>query len=92
MNPRYLYRKLFGGDDTRIERFLATVCTQPWNEQHDRGLPFSVSIAELCSRHPEHGDMIRAYHGRWPEMLTGRSKALSKCSPNSRTVIVGCSR
>ena len=70
-NPRFLYSKLFHGDDARMERFLATVCTQSWNELHDRGKSFSENIAELCNRHPEHGDMIRAYGARWPEMLNG---------------------
>jgi 2-haloacid dehalogenase len=70
-NPRFLYRKLFNGDDARMERFLATVCTQPWNEQHDRGKLFSESIAELCTRNPEHDEMIHAYWARWPEMLNG---------------------
>jgi hypothetical protein len=32
-NPRYLYRKLFDGDTHAMEDFLATVCTQSWNEQ-----------------------------------------------------------
>ena len=27
-NPRHLYRKLFDGDDTAMEQFLATVCKQ----------------------------------------------------------------
>jgi 2-haloacid dehalogenase len=49
-NPRHLYRKLFGGDEVGMERFLATICTQPWNEQHDRGRSFSESIAEVCTR------------------------------------------
>jgi len=26
-NPRYLYRKLFDGNDRAMEDFLATVCT-----------------------------------------------------------------
>ena len=70
-NPRFLYRKLFDGDEARVEHFLATVCTQPWNEMHDRGKPFSENSAELCTRHPEQADMIRAYGERWSEMLNG---------------------
>jgi 2-haloacid dehalogenase len=70
-NPRHLYRKLFDGDDLGMERFLTSVCTQPWNEQHDRGRSFSESIAELSTRHPSYEVMIRAYRARWPEMLNG---------------------
>lgn len=70
-NPRHLYRKLFVGDDLGMECFLATVCTQTRNEQHDRGRSFSESIAELCIRYPSFEVMIRAYRARWPEMLNG---------------------
>jgi hypothetical protein len=63
-NPRHLYRKLFGGDEVGMERFLATICTQPWNEQHDHGRSFSESIAELCTRYPPYERMIRAYRAR----------------------------
>ena len=30
-NPRYLYRKLFAGDEPAMEEFLANVCTVEWN-------------------------------------------------------------
>ena len=36
-DPRYLYRKLFDGDTKAMEEFLATVCTQSWNEEQDAG-------------------------------------------------------
>ena len=36
-NPRYLYRKLFDGDDDAMERFLAEVCTMEWHHAHDLG-------------------------------------------------------
>jgi 2-haloacid dehalogenase len=70
-NPRYLFRKLFNDDEARMEHFLATICTQPWNERHDRGISFSENAAALCARHPEHADLIRAYGTRWAEMLNG---------------------
>ena len=38
-NPRHLYRRLFT-DEVAMERFLATVCTQAWNEEQDAGRPF----------------------------------------------------
>ena len=44
-NPRYLYRKLFRGDDQAMEHFLATVCTQSWNEQQDAGRTFADACA-----------------------------------------------
>jgi 2-haloacid dehalogenase len=75
-NPRHLYRELFGGDEVGMERFLAAICTQPWNEQHDRGRSFSESIAELCTRYPPYERMIRAHRARWPEMLKGADRRL----------------
>jgi hypothetical protein len=44
-NPRYLYRKLFDGDTEAMEEFLATVCTQSWNEQQDAGRSFADDCA-----------------------------------------------
>lgn len=70
-DPRRLYRKLFGGDEERMERFLAEVCTPAWNHRLDEGRPFTEAIAELVTRFPQQADLIRAYHHRWPEMLGG---------------------
>jgi len=32
-NPRYLYRKLFRGNDTAMESFLAEIGFTEWNQQ-----------------------------------------------------------
>ena len=68
-NPRHLYRKLFGTDEAAMERFLADVCTPPWNKRQDAGRPFAVAIAELQQAHPEQAELIAAYFERWQEML-----------------------
>jgi 2-haloacid dehalogenase len=70
-NPRYLYRKLFGGDEAGMERFLATVCNQEWNEHQDAGRTIAEAEAELIARHPEQEARIRAYYGRFDEMMAG---------------------
>jgi 2-haloacid dehalogenase len=70
-NPRHLYRKLFGGDEAAMERFLATVCTPQWNAGLDAGRPWSEAVAELVGRFPQHARLIRAYDQRWEEMLGG---------------------
>ena len=70
-NPRHLYRSLFDGDEDAMEHFLATVTTPEWNLAQDRGRPFAVAIEELVARHPDHETMIRAYWGRWREMIKG---------------------
>jgi len=69
-NPRHLYRRLFT-DEAAMERFLATVCTQAWNEEQDAGRPFREGVELLVARHPHHADEIRAYDTRWGEMLKG---------------------
>jgi 2-haloacid dehalogenase len=69
-NPRHLYRRLFI-DEAAMERFLATVCTQAWNEEQDAGRPFRAGVELLLARHPQHAEAIRAYDMRWGEMLKG---------------------
>ena len=70
--PRALYRKLFAGREAQMEWFLANVCTSEWNLEQDRGRTFAEGIAELIAAYPqEHHAAIRAFHERWPEMLTG---------------------
>lgn len=70
-NPRYLYRKLFDGNDDSMEHFLATVCTQSWNEQQDAGRPFGDACASLKLVHPDKADLIDAWVHRYGEMLAG---------------------
>jgi 2-haloacid dehalogenase len=70
-NPRYLYRKLFAGDDTAMEHFLATVCTPAWNAQQDAGRPFAEACASLKSEYPAHADLIDAWIARQQEMVAG---------------------
>jgi 2-haloacid dehalogenase len=67
-NPRYLYRKLFA-DEAAMERFLAEVCTQAWNEEQDLGRPFAEGVALLAAAHPRERALIEAYDARWLEML-----------------------
>ena len=74
-DPRYLYRKLFDGDDRAMEHFLATVCTQSWNEQQDAGRPFADAIASLKLVHPGKAELIDAWIERQSEMFSGRSRA-----------------
>jgi 2-haloacid dehalogenase len=70
-NPRYLYRRLFDGDEAAMERFLAEICNNDWNLQQDAGRPFAEACALLVDRHPEQKHLIEAYRTRWFEMLAG---------------------
>lgn len=70
-NPRYLYRKLFNGDDRAMEDFLANVCNQDWNLKQDAGRSFEEGCAELAAKHPDKKDLIYAWFRRYDETLNG---------------------
>ncbi|EHQ26962.1 HAD family hydrolase [Mucilaginibacter paludis] len=69
-NPYHLYRKIFDSD-TEIQHFLETVCTMHWNEEQDAGRAIQAGTEILVGQFPEHEANIRAYYGRWDEMLGG---------------------
>lgn len=70
-NPRYLYRKLFDGDEAAMEAFLGAVCTPHWNERQDAGRRFAEAEAELIALHPEKEQLIRAWRLRFGETIRG---------------------
>ncbi len=69
-DPRHLYRKLIGDEET-MERFLSTICTNEWQAKQNLGRPWSEAVTELVEQYPEHRFLIEAYWNRWPEMLGG---------------------
>lgn len=70
-DPARLYRKIFAGDETRVQWFLETVCTDAWNTQQDAGRSLAEATELLIGEHPQWEDEIRAFYGRWPEMVAG---------------------
>ena len=68
-NPRHLYGKLFDGDATAMEAFLAEVCTPEWNVQQDAGRSFEDAIAALMPAHAGKLALIRAWRDRFGEMI-----------------------
>lgn len=70
-NPRFLYRKLFDGDEAAMEHFLATVCTQQWNERQDAGRTFADAVAALAPFHAQYLKLIEAFEKRFDEMVPG---------------------
>ena len=70
-NPRFLYRKLFNGDEAAMEHFLATVCTTAWNKRQDAGRSFADAVQELRSDHPDKIELIEAWGKRAGEMVRG---------------------
>ena len=69
-NPRYIYRTIFDNEE-KVEWFLKNICTHDWNEKQDEGYPIRKGTEELVARFPEWEKEIRAYYGRWEEMLGG---------------------
>lgn len=69
-DPKRLYGRLFP-DPERRDWFLAQICTEDWNREMDRGLPFAEGIADLVHRHPEWEPEIRAWDLHWHEMVPG---------------------
>jgi 2-haloacid dehalogenase len=69
-NPENLYRSLIP-DAAQRRRFLDEICNSAWNHQQDLGRTFAEAIAERIALYPDRADLIRAYHGRFGEMLSG---------------------
>jgi 2-haloacid dehalogenase len=67
-NPQYLYRTLFTDED-EMTHFLANITTPDWNEEQDAGRSLQEGTNLLVEKFPEHEDNIRAFYGRWQEML-----------------------
>ena len=69
-NPRYVYRTIFKTED-EINWFFENITTHDWNENQDAGYPLAQATEDLFLKYPEWENEIRAYYGRWIEMLGG---------------------
>ena len=69
-NPQYLYRKLFK-EEKEMHDFLENICSPDWNEEQDAGRTLKFATEMLIDQFPEHEHNIRAFYGRWEEMLGG---------------------
>ena len=69
-NPRYVYRSIFKTEE-EIDWFFENVATHDWNENQDAGYPIAKATEDLVAQHPEWEKEIKAYYGRWTEMLGG---------------------
>ncbi len=72
-NPEYLYRKIFTREE-EMQHFLSEICTSAWNEEQDGGRSIQEATETLVREHPQYEREIRAYYGRWEEMLNGTIK------------------
>jgi 2-haloacid dehalogenase len=67
-NPLYVFNDLIPDEELR-EYFFANICTMHWNEQQDAGTPLAQATEEKIALFPAWENEIRAYYGRWVEML-----------------------
>lgn len=69
-NPDYVYRKIFSSQE-EMEWFYTNICTPEWNDEQDAGGSLHEATEFLVNRFPAHEANIRAYYGRWEDMLGG---------------------
>lgn len=69
-NPDYVFDQIFD-DPARKQFFYENICTPHWNEEQDAGRPLQVATELLLAQFPEWETEIKAYYGRWEEMLGG---------------------
>ena len=67
-NPLYVFKDLIP-DEERRAYFFEEVCPMHWNEQQDAGTLIALATEERIALFPEWKSEIRAYYGRWVEML-----------------------
>lgn len=69
-NPEYVFREVIP-DPERRRFFFENICTHEWNIEQDAGRPLAEATELLVNEYPEWESEIRAYYGRWEEMLGG---------------------
>lgn len=69
--PEYLYRKVFNGDEEKVQWFLNKVCTSNWNAEQDGGRTIEEAENLKIAEFPEHDDLIRLYYNQWHQMFSG---------------------
>ncbi|HEY9362125.1 MAG TPA: HAD family phosphatase [Chitinophagaceae bacterium] len=69
-NPAYVFDTFFD-DEEKKKFFFENICTPDWNEQQDAGRKIQEATNDLVALHPGWEEAIRAYYGRWTEMLGG---------------------
>ena len=69
-NPEYVFRQVFE-EEEEMRYFFEEVCTSEWNLQQDAGRPLKEATEEKVREFPEYEAAIRAYYGRWENMLGG---------------------
>ena len=69
--PAYLYRKVFNGDEEKVQWFLHHVCTPEWNMEQDAGRTISEANAVKIAEFPEYEKEIKLFYEEWTQMFSG---------------------
>ena len=70
-NPEHVYKKVFNGDQKKVDWFLNNICTSNWNVEQDAGRTLSDGTEILVNQFPEHEKLIRIFYDRWEDMIGG---------------------
>ena len=71
-DSRYLYRRIFDGDEKKVEWFHSEICTAEWNHAQDAGRSYAEAESLLIQKHPDvNPDWIRAWRVHFDETMRG---------------------
>jgi 2-haloacid dehalogenase len=70
-NPEYVFKQVIP-DKKKRQFFFDNVCTHEWNIEQDAGRTLHEATETKVLEYPEWEAEIRAYYGRWVEMLGGQ--------------------
>ncbi len=69
-DPRLVYRQIFNTEE-EMDWFFEHICTFEWNEEQDAGRSLREATQTKILEYPQWAEHIKAYYGRWEEMLGG---------------------
>lgn len=69
-NPEYVFQHVIPDPEKR-RYFFENICTHEWNMEQDAGRLIADATNALVEEHPDWETEIRAFYGRWEEMLGG---------------------
>jgi 2-haloacid dehalogenase len=67
-NPEYVFQHVIPDEDKR-RYFFEHICTYSWNIEQDAGRTLHDATELKIAEFPDWENEIRAYYGRWTEML-----------------------
>lgn len=69
--PEYVYRRVFNGNEEKMQWFLKNVCSPEWNIEQDAGRTIDEGNNILIKEFPEYEALIRMFYNDWPNMFSG---------------------